>query len=121
MSRPLGSKNKPKAPSADGKVSSSHNGVDAAHLRSFVERIERLEEENRTLADDIKEIYAEAKGSGFDTKILRKVVALRRMDADKRKEQEEILELYLSALGELRDTPLGQAAVEREFGAGLNA
>lgn len=68
-------------------------------LRSLVERIERLEEEKKAIAGDIKEVYAEAKGHGFDTKILRKVVSLRKKDAAERQEEEAILDLYLSALG----------------------
>ena len=74
--------------------------VDGGHLRAFIERIERLEEEKRALADDIKDVYAEAKGNGFDTRIMRKVISLRRMDRDKRIEEETILDLYLNALGE---------------------
>jgi uncharacterized protein (UPF0335 family) len=74
-------------------------GVESGQLRAFVERIERLEEERRTIADDIKDIYAEAKGSGFDVKIMRKVVSLRRQDLNKRREEEEILDIYMSALG----------------------
>jgi uncharacterized protein (UPF0335 family) len=76
------------------------NSVDAGHLRAFLERIERLEEEKRAIADDIKEVYAEAKGTGYDVKIMRKIISLRRMDRDKRREEEEILDLYLAALGE---------------------
>ena len=68
-------------------------------LRAFIERIERLEEEKKATADDIKEVYAEAKGNGFDTKVLRKVVSLRKQDAAERQEQDAILELYLQALG----------------------
>ena len=68
-------------------------------LRSFIERIERLEEEKKAIAADIKEVYAEAKGAGFDTKIMRKVVSLRKKDAAERQEEEAILDLYLSALG----------------------
>ena len=68
-------------------------------LRSFVERIERLEEEKKTIADDIKDVYAEAKGNGFDVKVLRKVISLRKQDANERQEQEAILDLYLQALG----------------------
>lgn len=75
------------------------NSVGADALRAFVERIEHREEEKAAIADDIKEVYGEAKGSGFDTAILRKVIAIRKLDPNKRKEQEEILELYLSALG----------------------
>lgn len=73
--------------------------INGAHLRAFVERIERLEEEKKALADDIKDVYAEAKGTGFDTKIIRKIVSIRRQDRDKRREEEEILDLYLAALG----------------------
>ena len=68
-------------------------------LKSIVERIERLEEEKQALAEDIKEVYAEAKGNGFDTKILRKVVRIRKMDATQRSTEEEMLDLYLSAVG----------------------
>jgi len=68
-------------------------------LKSFIERIERLEEEKKAIAADIKEVYAEAKGTGFDTKIMRKVVSLRKKDAAERQEEEAILDLYLSALG----------------------
>jgi uncharacterized protein (UPF0335 family) len=75
------------------------NGVDGGHLRAFIERIEKLEEEKRAIGDDIKDVYAEAKGTGFDPKIIRKVVSLRRQDKSKRQEEEEILGLYLSALG----------------------
>lgn len=77
--------------------------VNSSHLRSFIERIERLEEEKRVIADDIKEVYAEAKGNGFDAKIMRKIVSLRRQDRDKRKEEETILDLYLNALGMIDD------------------
>ena len=78
----------------------STNSVDAGHLRAFLERIERLEEEKRAIADDIKEVYAEAKGTGYDVKIMRKIISIRRMDAEKRREEEESLEIYLAALGE---------------------
>jgi uncharacterized protein (UPF0335 family) len=73
-------------------------GVAAERLRSFVERIERLEEEKAVLAADIKEVYAEAKGNGFDIKILRQVVRLRKMNPADRQEQEEILDVYKRAL-----------------------
>jgi uncharacterized protein (UPF0335 family) len=68
-------------------------------LRAFVERIERLEEEKKTIADDIKDVYGEAKGMGFDTKILKKVIALRKKDDQERTEEEMVLETYLIALG----------------------
>ena len=73
--------------------------VNGGQLRAFVERIERLEEEKKALADDIKDVYAEAKGNGFDVKVIRKVVSIRKQDRDKRLEEETILDLYLAALG----------------------
>ena len=68
-------------------------------LRAFVERIERMEEEKSAIATDIREIYAEAKGNGFDTKVLRQVVKIRKQDRSEYMEQQSILDLYLSALG----------------------
>jgi uncharacterized protein (UPF0335 family) len=68
-------------------------------LRAFIERIERMEEEKKAISDDIKEIYAEAKGNGFDTKVLRQIVRIRKQDHAERMEQEALLELYLAALG----------------------
>ncbi len=70
-------------------------------LKAFVERVERLEEEKKAIADDIRDVYAEAKSSGFDIKALRTVVRLRKQDFNERKEQEAILETYLHALGML--------------------
>ena len=70
-------------------------------LKAFVERLERLGEEKKAIADDIRDVYAEAKGNGFDVKTLRVVVRLRKQDVDERKEQEAILETYLHALGML--------------------
>lgn len=74
-------------------------GVGGERLRSFVERIERLEEEKSHLAEDIKEVYAELKGVGFDAKTVRKVIALRKLDSEKRRESEELLDLYKTAIG----------------------
>jgi uncharacterized protein (UPF0335 family) len=68
-------------------------------LKAFVERVERLEEEKKAIADDIKDVYAEAKGTGFDVKALRTIVRLRKQDADERKEHESILDTYKHALG----------------------
>jgi uncharacterized protein (UPF0335 family) len=82
-------------------------------LVSIVQRIEGLEAEKAGIVEDIKEIYAEAKGNGFDPKILRKIVALRKQDADKRREEQAVLAVYMTELGMLADTPLGQAAIER--------
>ena len=77
----------------------SVRGVSADRLRSFVERIERLEEEKAALAGDVREVYSEAKGAGFDVKVMRQVMRLRKLDKDARAEQEAILETYLRALG----------------------
>ena len=71
------------------------------HLKAFVERIERLEEEKKTIADDIRDVYGEAKANGFDVKALRTIVRLRKQDVDERREQETILETYMHALGML--------------------
>jgi len=79
-------------------------GVARDQLRSIVERVERLEEEKKTIADDIKEVYAEAKANGFDTKTLRTVVRLRKQEAAERQEQEAMLDLYMHALGMVPDT-----------------
>lgn len=74
-------------------------GVAGERLRSFIERIERLEEEKAALMEDIKEVYAEAKGTGFDAKTIRKIISLRKMDHEKRRESEELLDLYKTAIG----------------------
>ena len=68
-------------------------------LKAFIERVERLEEEKNAIADDIRDVYAEAKGSGFDVKALRAIVRLRKQDTDERREQQAILETYMHALG----------------------
>ena len=73
--------------------------VAAGQLRAFVERIERLHEERNTLGDDLKEVYSEAKGTGFDTKAIKTIVRLRKMDPSQRQEEETILDLYKAALG----------------------
>ena len=76
----------------------STGNIAAAKLRSFVERIEKLETEKTELAADIREVYAEAKGNGFDTKIMRQVIRLRKMEEPDRREQDELLDLYRRAL-----------------------
>jgi len=76
-------------------------GIAGERLRSFIERIERLEEEKRALSADIKEVYAEAKGTGFDAKIMRQIIKIRRMDKDDLDEQETLLDVYKRALGML--------------------
>lgn len=74
-------------------------GVAGDRLRSFIERIERLEEEKATIAVDIREVYAEAKATGFDPKIMRQIIKLRKMESTDRQEQEALLETYMAALG----------------------
>ncbi|MCL2474470.1 MAG: DUF2312 domain-containing protein [Alphaproteobacteria bacterium] len=73
--------------------------VSGERLKSFIKRIEKLEEDKASVAEDIKEIYAEAKGSGFDTSVIRQIIRLRKQDEEKRRENDELLELYKSALG----------------------
>lgn len=85
-------------------------GVAAGQLRSFIERIERLEEEKKGISDDIRDVFAEAKGNGFDTKIMRQVIRLRKKDTAERQEEEAILDLYLSALGMLPGAAVDEAA-----------
>ena len=77
--------------------------IASEQIRSFLERIERLEIEKKIIADDIKEVYSEAKSSGYDAAVLRKIVSIRKLDANERMEQEAIMDLYLSALGMLPD------------------
>jgi uncharacterized protein (UPF0335 family) len=74
-------------------------GVAGEHLRAFIERIERLEAEKADIVNDIKEVYAEAKGTGFDVKIIRKLISMRKQDSEKRQEEEELLSLYKQAIG----------------------
>ena len=83
----------------------SQGGIAQDRLRSFIERIERLEEEKAALMADIREVYSEAKGTGFDPKIMRKVVRLRKMDDNDRREEDLVLDTYLSALGMLEAPP----------------
>ncbi len=77
------------------------NTAAQSQLKSIIERIERLEEDKAAVANDLKEVYAEAKGNGFDTKVLRKVVRMRKQDKAKRQEEEALIDLYLSAIGGL--------------------
>jgi uncharacterized protein (UPF0335 family) len=91
---------------ADG--SDGTNGVEGAartELRQFIERIERLEEEKKTIADDIKEVFGEAKGRGYDTKAIRSILKIRKQDPDERQEQNAILDVYLAALGMIEGPP----------------
>ena len=86
-------------------------------LKALVERIEKLEEERSALADDVKSVFSEAKANGFDPKIIKKVLALRKKDASKRAEEQALLSVYMDALGMLADTPLGKAAMDRASAA----
>jgi uncharacterized protein (UPF0335 family) len=87
-------------------------GIAGERLRSLIERIERLEEEKRTLSADIKEVYAEAKGTGFDTKIMRQIIRIRKMDKDDLDEQETLLDIYKRALGMLPEGETASAAAQ---------
>ena len=78
-----------------------HNSVAKDQLKSIIERVERLEEDKAAIGCDIKDVYAEAKGNGYDVKALRRIVSLRKQDPDKRAEQEAILDTYMHALGML--------------------
>ena len=80
-------------------MSETSETVAAGHLRAFIERIERLEEEKSTISEDIKEVYSEMKGNGFDTKAVRSIIRLRKKDRAEREEEQAILDLYLNALG----------------------
>jgi uncharacterized protein (UPF0335 family) len=84
-----------------GDAAFNTESVAADQLKQFIERIERLEEEKAGISGDIKEVYLEAKGNGFDAKILRKIVSLRKKDHSERMEEEAVLELYMQALGML--------------------
>jgi len=91
----------------------SVNEIAAQRLLSIIERIERLEEERKALAEDVKDIYREAKSAGYDVPTIRLLIKRRAEDAAKREEREALLETYLAALGQLADTPLGNAAMGR--------
>ncbi|MEM6914040.1 MAG: DUF2312 domain-containing protein [Pseudomonadota bacterium] len=88
---------------ADGSASFEPGGastVAGERLKLFIERVERLEDDKKVVMDDIKEVFAEAKGEGYDTKVMRQIVRLRKMDNADRQEQEALLELYLNAIGD---------------------
>jgi uncharacterized protein (UPF0335 family) len=90
----------------------NRGGVAADQLRALVERIERLAEEKAAIADDIKQVYAEAKANGYDTKILRMVIRLRKQDAAERQEQEALLDLYMHALGMIVEEEIERVEIE---------
>lgn len=105
---------------------SDAHAVARDQLRAFIERIERLEEEKKTIADDIKDVYGEAKGTGFDTKVLRKLISIRKQDRDERAEQEAILDMYMIALGMVDepaayDEPHQSASVQHQPAMALRA
>ena len=85
--------------SEDETGEATANTVAAVQLRAFIERVERLEEDKKAIAEDIKEVYGEMKATGFDTKAVRKIVAMRKKDAAERQEEEAIIDLYKNALG----------------------
>lgn len=89
-----------------------HNSVAGKMLKSVIERVELLEEDKRGISEDIKEIYAEAKGNGLDPKIIRMIIRERKMNSTDRAEMEALLDTYKAALGMLADTPLGKAALD---------
>lgn len=81
------------------KPKETTDNVSGARLKSFIERVERLEEEKKVLAEDIRDVYGEAKATGFEPKIMRKIVSLRKANLEKRREEQELLELYMAAIG----------------------
>jgi uncharacterized protein (UPF0335 family) len=81
------------------EITETSQTVAAGQLRAFIERVERLEEEKQTIADDIKDVFAEMKGTGFDTKAVRTIIRLRKKDQAERQEEEAILDMYKAALG----------------------
>jgi uncharacterized protein (UPF0335 family) len=87
-------------------------GVAGEQLKSFIERIERLEEEKRALSGDIKEVYSEAKGTGFEPKIMRQIIKIRKMDKEEVDEEESLLDLYKKALGMMPGAELEARAAE---------
>tara|TARA_B100000700_G_scaffold304460_1_gene377142 strand:- start:279 stop:590 length:312 start_codon:yes stop_codon:yes gene_type:complete len=101
-------------------MSEETGNVARNHLRAYIDRIERLEEEKAALMEDIREIYAEAKGTGFDPKIMRQVVRIRKMEPDQRQEQEYILDTYLSALGMLKNLDLDEKVDNSVMEVGTN-
>ena len=98
---------------ATAEKSETSAAISKGQLKAFIERIETLETEKKETADDIKLVYQEARGQGYDVKALRTIVKMRKQDADERAEQAAILETYMAALGMFATTELGRAAIER--------
>lgn len=92
-----------------------HNSGDGERLKSFIDRLEFIQNEIDEKKDDLKDVMTEAKSSGLDVSVIREILKIRKQDAQKRAEREAILELYLHSLGMLADLPLGQSAVARTF------
>jgi uncharacterized protein (UPF0335 family) len=90
----------------------NYGGITGEHLRQYIERIERLEEEKKVVAEDMKEVFGEAKANGFDVKIMRKIISLRKMDAADREEQDALIDLYQQALGMIPPSA-GQVEAEK--------
>lgn len=91
----------------------SDQSISAQSLKSFIDRIERLQSEKDAISEDMKEVFAQAKASGFDVKIMRKTIALRKLDPAERQEQEALIAVYENAIDGIVDTPLGKAAVSQ--------
>lgn len=91
----------------------AEGSIAADELRLLIERIERLEEEKKAIADDVKDVYGEAKSRGYDPKTIREIIKLRKMRPDERREREAMIDTYKAALGMLDGTPLGKWAIER--------
>jgi uncharacterized protein (UPF0335 family) len=81
------------------KAASNVHDISGNRLKSFIERVERLEEEKKAISEDVRDVYGEAKATGFDPKIMRKIVSLRKTNLEKRREEQELLDLYMSAIG----------------------
>src|SRR5271166_4335394 len=121
LSRPCagGARSLSSVPCCGGSITSGEEGImpdvggiAGEQLKSFIERIERLEDEKRALGEDIKEVYAEAKGTGFEPKIMRQLIKIRKMDKDEHDEQESLLDLYKRAIGMLPDAASSAQAAE---------
>ncbi len=95
------------------KGHNKQGGIAAEHLESLIKRVENLEEQKAEIANDIKEVFAEARGHGFDPKTMKHMIKLRKMDAQEREEYEALIDIYKAALGMLDGTPLGEAAIKR--------
>jgi uncharacterized protein (UPF0335 family) len=100
-------------PTTTPTAGSGHNSLDKDRLRSLVERVENLEQEKAELTSDIRDVYREAKGQGFDVRAIRTIIKLRKQDQTERREREDLVAEYMAALGDYASTPLGASAVAR--------